>query len=153
VDEAHLDAVRARTLLGAVGDAAPWFEAEACVALARAELRLSDSAAARALLAQASRALRRVPETLAVQTWIDDAWGRADTFAEAAVAGPSTLTTAELRVLRFLPSHLSFREVAERLHVSANTVKTQAHAVYRKLDASSRSEAVRRARDVGLVDG
>jgi LuxR family maltose regulon positive regulatory protein len=153
VDEARLDAVRARRLLGAVGDAPPWFEAEACLALARAELRLSDSAAARALLAQASRALRRVPEKLVVQTWIDDAWGRADTFAEGAVAGPSTLTTAELRVLRFLPSHLSFREVAERLHVSGNTVKTQAHAVYRKLDASSRSEAVRRAREVGLVDG
>ena len=53
-----------------------------------------------------------------------------------------SLTTAELRVLRFLPSHLSFREIAARLHVSANTVKTQAHAVYRKLDASSRSGAV-----------
>jgi len=56
-------------------------------------------------------------------------------------------------VLRFLPSHLSFREIAERLHVSANTVKTQAHAVYRKLDASSRSTAVARARAVGLLDG
>jgi ATP/maltotriose-dependent transcriptional regulator MalT len=36
--------------------------------------------------------------------------------------------------------------------VSANTVKTQAHAVYRKLDASSRSSAVTRARTVGLLD-
>jgi LuxR family transcriptional regulator, maltose regulon positive regulatory protein len=36
--------------------------------------------------------------------------------------------------------------------VSANTVKTQAHAVYRKLDASSRSEAVDRAVAIGLVD-
>ena len=94
-----------------------------------------------------------MPETTAVHAWIDDTWERADTFAAGAVGGPSTLTTAELRVLRFLPSHLSFREIAERLHVSANTVKTQAHAVYRKLDASSRSEAVDRAREVGLVDG
>ena len=69
------------------------------------------------------------------------------------MAGPTSLTMAELRVLRFLPSHLSFREIAVRLHVSANTVKSQAHAIYRKLDASSRSEAVARARDVGLVDG
>jgi LuxR family maltose regulon positive regulatory protein len=67
--------------------------------------------------------------------------------------GPEMLTTAELRVLRFLPSHLSFREIAVHLHVSANTIKTQAHAVYRKLDASSRSQAVQRARSVGLVDG
>ena len=121
--------------------------------LARAELRLSDAAAARVLLVEASRALRAVPETTAVHAWIDDTWERADTFAAGAVGGPSTLTTAELRVLRFLPSHLSFREIAARLHVSANTVKTQAHAVYRKLYASSRSEAVARAREVGLIDG
>jgi LuxR family maltose regulon positive regulatory protein len=61
-------------------------------------------------------------------------------------------TTAELRVLRLLPTHLSFREIAGNLHVSANTIKTQAHAVYRKLNASSRTEAVASARQVGLLD-
>jgi len=50
-----------------------------------------------------------------------------------------------------LPTHLSFREIAKRLHVSSNTVKSQAHAVYRKLDASSRSEAVTRASEAGLL--
>ena len=143
----------ARRLLDATGDGRPWFDAEVRVVLARAELRLSDAAAARVLLVEASRALRAVPETDRGARWIDDTWERADTFAAGAVGGPSTLTTAELRVLRFLPSHLSFREIAARLHVSANTVKTQAHAVYRKLDASSRSEAVARAREVGLIDG
>ena len=63
------------------------------------------------------------------------------------------LTTAELRVLRLLPSHLSFREIAARLHVSANTIKTQAHAVYRKLDASLALRGGRPARAMGLVDG
>ena len=62
------------------------------------------------------------------------------------------LTTAELRVLTFLPTHFSFREIAGRLYVSANTVKTQAHAVYRKLNAASRSEAVARAGELGLLD-
>ena len=52
------------------------------------------------------------------------------------------LTIAELRVLRLLPSHMSFREIGERLHVSTNTVKTQALAVYRKLDVCCRSDAV-----------
>jgi LuxR family maltose regulon positive regulatory protein len=56
-------------------------------------------------------------------------------------------------VLRFLPSHLSFREIGARLHVSTNTVKTQALSVYRKLDVSSRSEAVARGQLVGLIDG
>ena len=153
VDDARVAADEARRLLDAAGDGSPWFDAEVRVVLARAELRLSDAAAARVLLVEASRALRTVPETTAVHAWIDDTWERADTFAAGAVGGPSTLTTAELRVLRFLPSHLSFREIAARLHVSANTVKTQAHAVYRKLYASSRSEAVARAREVGLVDG
>jgi LuxR family maltose regulon positive regulatory protein len=153
VDAARRDATIARRLIEGLDEVTPWYDAEVRVALARAELRLSDASAARSLLSDASRALRRVPETLLVHAWIDDAWARADTFAVGAVAGPSTLTTAELRVMRFLPSHLSFREIASRLYVSANTVKTQAHAVYRKLDASSRSEAVARARDVGLIDG
>ena len=64
----------------------------------------------------------------------------------------STLTAAELRLLPLLTTHLSFREIAERLFVSRNTVKTQAISVYRKLDASSRSEAIERAIELGLVD-
>jgi LuxR family maltose regulon positive regulatory protein len=87
-----------------------------------------------------------------LDTWLHATWDRAASFSAAAILGPSALTTAELRVLSLLPTHLSFREIAGRLHVSANTVKTQAHAVYRKLDASSRTEAVARARDVGLLD-
>jgi len=44
-----------------------------------------------------------------------------------------------------VPTHISFREIGRHLHVSANTVKTHAHAVYRKLGVCSRSEAVVRA--------
>lgn len=88
-----------------------------------------------------------------MQGWIDDAWARADTFAAEALCGPAPLTLAELRVLRFLPMHMTFREIGTRLYVSRSTVKTQALAVYRKLDVSSRSEAVGRARALGLVDG
>ena len=69
-----------------------------------------------------------------------------------ATAAPAPLTTAELRILGFLPTHLSFREIASRLYVTANTVKTHARSVYRKLGASSRGEAVVRARDQGLLD-
>jgi LuxR family maltose regulon positive regulatory protein len=50
-----------------------------------------------------------------------------------------------------LPSHMSFREIGERLHVSTNTVKTQALAVYRKLNVCCRSDAVARGRSVGLI--
>jgi LuxR family maltose regulon positive regulatory protein len=63
------------------------------------------------------------------------------------------MTSAELRILQYLPTHLSFREIGELTFVSANTVKTQANAVYRKLGVSSRSEAVTRARGCGLLGG
>jgi LuxR family transcriptional regulator, maltose regulon positive regulatory protein len=139
--------------LRSAADAPPaWYEAELRFACARTQLRLSDAAGARPELVRMSRALRTLPDAPLLRRWIDDAWARADAFAAGAVAGPSRLTLAELRVVRLLPSHLSTREIAARLHVSANTVKTQAHAVYRKLDVCSRSEAVARARQIGLVD-
>ena len=65
--------------------------------------------------------------------------------------GSSGLTPAELRLLPHLSTHRSFREIGERLHVSRNTIKTQAISVYRKLGVSSRSEAVAVAEDLGLV--
>ena len=65
--------------------------------------------------------------------------------------GASALTAAELRLLPFLATHLSFPEIGERLHVSRHTVKTQAISVYRKFGVSSRSEAIRCAHDVGLL--
>jgi LuxR family maltose regulon positive regulatory protein len=153
VEEAHRDVGECRRLLAALDGFAPWYDAQTRIALARAELRLSNVADARGLIAAAARFAGRIPDAVQLRAWIEDAWARADTFAVEALTGPSSLTTAELRILRFLPSHLSFREIAERLHVSANTVKTQAHAVYRKLDASSRSAAVGRARQFGLLDG
>ena len=55
-------------------------------------------------------------------------------------------------MLQFLPTHLSFPEIAARLNVSANTVKTHTRAVYRKLDAASRGQAVDHARVAGLID-
>jgi LuxR family transcriptional regulator, maltose regulon positive regulatory protein len=152
VDEARGDMRDGLRLLAALGDFTPWYEAEARVLLARAALRLSDVARARTLLAEASRIARHAPDAVVLSDWLAAAWARADSFAAAAVRGPSSLTTAELRVLRLLPTHLSFREIAGSLHVSANTIKTQAHAVYRKLDASSRNDAVQNARRIGLLD-
>jgi LuxR family maltose regulon positive regulatory protein len=57
-------------------------------------------------------------------------------------AMPTGLTPAELRLLPLLATHLSFREIADDLHVSRNTVKTQAISIYRKLGVSGRSEAI-----------
>ena len=61
------------------------------------------------------------------------------------------LTPRELEVLRLLAAGLSSSEIAERLVVSVNTVKTQLKSVYGKLDAHSRSAALARARALGLL--
>jgi DNA-binding CsgD family transcriptional regulator len=64
----------------------------------------------------------------------------------------ASLTAAELRLLPLLATHLSYREIGERLNISRNTVKTEALAAYRKLGASSRSKAVERAAELGLIE-
>ena len=153
VDEAKTVAARCVDLIGGLDEAACWYGSEARILLSRVSLALGDFAGARELLADASRLARRTPDVVIFQQWFDDSWGQFDARAEAALVGLASLTTAELRVLRFLPTHYSFHEIAERLHVSANTVKTHVHAVYRKLDASSRSEAVAQATRAGLLGG
>lgn len=151
VDEAKAAAARCLSLLDQMDDAMAWFGAEVRILLARVSLALGHVATARELLAEASPLARRTPDVVIFGRWFTAAWGQFDERAETALAGVALLTTAELRVLRFLPTHYSFHEIAQRLHVSSNTVKTHVHAVYRKLDASSRSEAVAHATSAGLL--
>ena len=61
------------------------------------------------------------------------------------------MTIAELRVLPMLATHLSFPEIGAELFLSPHTVKSQAMSLYRKLGVTSRSQAVARARDIGLL--
>ena len=72
--------------------------------------------------------------------------------------GPSTqggaaLTPAELRILPLLATHLSFPEIAAKLFVSKNTIKSQAYSLYRKLGVASRSQAVARSQELELLEG
>ena len=62
-----------------------------------------------------------------------------------------SLTESEIRVLRYLPTHMGAPEIAAELFLSANTVKTHLRHLYRKLGAHSRHEAVQRARASGLL--
>ena len=61
------------------------------------------------------------------------------------------LTHAELLVLRFLGGSLSQRAIAQELSVSLNTVKTHTSAIYRKLEVSSRADAIARATGLALL--
>jgi LuxR family transcriptional regulator, maltose regulon positive regulatory protein len=64
---------------------------------------------------------------------------------------PDPLSKSELRVLRYLPTHLSAPEIGAELHVSTSTVKTHMRNLYAKLGAHSRTEAVASARSLGLL--
>jgi hypothetical protein len=53
----------------------------------------------------------------------------------------------------YLQTHLTADKIAERLFLSSHTVKTEVKAIYRKLGASSRNDAVQRATAIGLLGG
>jgi len=61
------------------------------------------------------------------------------------------LSDGELRVLRFLPSNLTAPEIGAELYVSLNTVKTHMRHIYAKLGVHRRTDAVDRARELGLI--
>ena len=69
------------------------------------------------------------------------------------VPGASALTAAELRLLPLLSTHLSFPQIAGEMFLSPYTIKSQAMSIYRKLGASSRSQAVARSLELGLLEG
>jgi len=69
------------------------------------------------------------------------------------IPGASALTAAELRLLPLLSTHLSFPEIAQEMVLSRHTIKSEVTAIYRKLGASTRSQAVTRSRKLGLLEG
>jgi len=140
---------RAEAITSSTSVANAWFGAEIRVALARAFIATGDASAARRWLRSANEMGSAVSGAVVLEGWIAE-------LTEALDSGTSEdrwpLTPAELRLLRLLPTHLSFPEIADQLIVSTNTVKTQARSIYRKLGSSSRSEAVECARAAGLLD-
>jgi LuxR family maltose regulon positive regulatory protein len=129
--------------------ALPHFAVQARIELARVHLALADLAGARTLTREVDDLLRRRP---GLGTLVAEAGAlRAQLANERGSSLPSAsaLTAAELRLL---PTHLSFPEIATELFLSRNTIKSQANAIYRKLGTSTRSQAVNRSRELGLLD-
>jgi LuxR family transcriptional regulator, maltose regulon positive regulatory protein len=130
----------------------PHLAVQARIELVRVYLALADTAGARTQLREIDEVLKRRPD---LGTLTEEARAlRARLPAERALAAVkvSALTTAELRVLPLLATHLSFPEIGAELFLSPHTVKSQAMSLYRKLEASSRSQAVSRSRELGLLD-
>jgi LuxR family maltose regulon positive regulatory protein len=96
---------------------------------------------------------RRRPAHGALVRQILDALGAGRRQAEPEVPRQllEPLSASETRVLRFLPTNLSAAEIARELYVSVNTIKTHMRNLYSKLGAHGRTEAVEKARALGLL--
>jgi LuxR family transcriptional regulator, maltose regulon positive regulatory protein len=124
----------------------PWMALLSDVVLGEGAIDRADLAAAERHATSAAALLDRYPDAGILRR-------RAEKLLEAVertrLADP--LTPAERRVLELLPTHLTDAQMAEQLFVSRNTVKSHVKSLYRKLEVSSRADAVTRARDVGLL--
>jgi LuxR family transcriptional regulator, maltose regulon positive regulatory protein len=150
---AQRELIRAQHLRPLLTYALPYLAVQARIELARVHLALADQPAARTLMREIDGLLRHRP---GLGTLVRDAEAlRAQLSRDrgSGVPGASALTAAELRLLPLLPTQLTFREIAEEIFLSPHTVKSEAMSIYRKLGASSRSEAVARSRELGLLEG
>ena len=146
-------------LVDAISALANGAEEQALVCLENALLTAAPNGLRRPFLTDADelRALlhERVARGSAVTAFALDVLQRMpggivdDVAARRALVDP--LTERELTILRNLGSSLSNAEIASELYVSVNTVKTHQRAVYRKLEAAGRRDAVRRARALHLL--
>ena len=77
----------------------------------------------------------------------------AEAVAEAAAnVAAASITVAEARVLRYLPTRLTFALIADKLGISRSAAKERAERAYKKLGVHNRADAVNRARALGLID-
>jgi LuxR family transcriptional regulator, maltose regulon positive regulatory protein len=127
-------------------DFCPWVGVRTGLLLAEAHLSRADPGNARRSLDSARTILAR--------------WFQAPGLARRVTALEQSLrlhslveplSSAELRVLAFMPTNLTAGEIAEQLGVSPNTVGSHIKALHRKLGAGRRSEVVERAAALGLL--
>jgi LuxR family maltose regulon positive regulatory protein len=152
-DDARAALTRAHRLRPLLDHGLPWLTIQLGLELTRAHLALAEPGAARTVLTETEQVLELRPH---MGLLVEDARELHDRVAATSGSGGAwamSLTGAELRLLPYLATHLMFPEIASRLFISRNTVKTEAVSIYRKLGVSSRSGAIERAVAVGLLDG
>lgn len=119
--------------------------------LAKTALCLGDRPQARASVKDAERVQRREGSATYLNEQLDELRAQLAHGDDGRTTEIPPITSAEMRVLAYLPTHLSLREIAEALFISRNTAKSHSVAIYRKFGVSSRSEAVSEARRLGIL--
>jgi LuxR family maltose regulon positive regulatory protein len=127
----------------------PWVTVDTMLRLTPVLHHLGDSAAAASLLGEAADFLAALPDGADAQLSRVRRLEESLSIRSQSLAQP--LTDREEEVLRLLRGSLSLREIAQELSLSGNTIKTHVRAIYRKLDAGSRQEAVEQGRASGIL--
>ena len=151
-DEARAALARAHRLRPQLDYGIPWLTVQVGLELTRAHLALAEPGPARTVLSETERVLALRPDLGSLVEEAQELHDHVAATSGSEGAWAMSLTGAELRLLPYLATHLTFPEIANRLFVSRNTAKTEAVSIYRKLGASSRSQAVERAVEVGLLE-
>ena len=152
-EAARQQAVSAQRVRPWLSYVVPSMAVQARIELARVHLALSDLPGARTLMREIDEVLRPRP---GLGTLVGEAEALRAQLARqrsSVAAGPSALTVAELRLLPLLSTHLQMQEIAAEMYLSPHTVRAQGRSIYRKLGAANRSQAVARARELGLLEG
>jgi LuxR family maltose regulon positive regulatory protein len=150
LDQADQDLAGARELRPRATHALPYYAVQARLELTRAYLALTEVTAAREVLGEVDELLGWRPDLGSLPEQASRLRAHLDQVRDDAIAA-TPLTTAELRLLPLLATHLSFREMGQHLYVSQHTVKSHAMSIYRKLGVSSRGQAVQRLQDINLL--
>jgi LuxR family maltose regulon positive regulatory protein len=137
----HIESVRR---LRPILRAARWLDADLALRCGEVSLDIGDRPGAVELAQLADDVLQGYPDAGALPIRLGRLQERIRLGREY------ELTAAELRLFHFLPTHLSLQEIADHLHLSRPTVKTQVASIYGKLGVEGRSEAVEAIDRLGL---
>ena len=129
----------------------PWVALDTMLRLAPVLYDLGDQAGAAGLLGEARAVLASRPDGAKAQLIRADQLARQLASRQRPRLLAEPLTDREEEVLRLLRGTLSLREIGQQLFLSANTIKTHARAIYRKLGVSTRQEAVERGHQMGIL--
>jgi LuxR family transcriptional regulator, maltose regulon positive regulatory protein len=151
LDEADRQLIRAMRARPSCTSALPWLAVRLRLQLAKLYLAMADAQTARHLLREIDDILLQRPDLGVVNNDASELRRLLTTSSHDKPAGGSPLSPAELRLLPYLLTHLTYREIGERLFVSRNTVSTEVSSIFRKLGVSSRGEAVQAATSIGLL--
>jgi LuxR family maltose regulon positive regulatory protein len=149
--EAEIEFERALEVRQRVEGTHPWSLVQLQLALAPVRLACGDRSGARKLLDRVRTILDAYPDSGYLRKLLERQERALGRSSQRPVALGESLTDREAAVLTLLGTDLTQRQIGVELYLSLNTIKTHARAIYRKIGASSRAEAVEQARFSGLI--